>query len=39
MGDKISRMRRTNKKLTGKLGRKPTDYELAEELGISIAKL
>jgi len=37
--DKISRMRRTALKLQEILGREPTDEELAEELGISAARV
>ncbi len=37
--DKISRMRRTALKLQEILGREPTDEELAEELGISTARV
>lgn len=37
--DKISRMRRTSARLLEELGREPTDEELAEELGLSAARV
>ncbi len=37
--DKISKMRRTAMKLQEEFGREPTDDELAEELGISAARV
>src|SRR3954449_2395061 len=37
--DKISKMRRTSMRLQEELGREPTDDELAEELGISAARV
>jgi RNA polymerase primary sigma factor len=37
--DKISKMRRTAMTLTGKLGREPTDTELAQELQIPASKV
>lgn len=37
--DKISKMRRTAMKLLEQLGREPTDEELADELGISAARV
>ncbi len=39
MADKISRMRRIAAQLSEEFGRDPTDEELAEELGISAAKV
>src|SRR6202034_772487 len=37
--DKISRMRRVAMQMTEELGREPTDDELAEEIGLSSAKV
>src|SRR5207244_2652785 len=37
--DKISKMRRTAMKLQEEFGREPTDEELAEEMGISAARV
>lgn len=37
--DKISRMRRVSSQLSEEYGREPTDEELAEELGVSAAKV
>jgi RNA polymerase primary sigma factor len=37
--DKIARMRRTAMRLAEELGREPTDEELAEEMGLSAAKV
>jgi DNA-directed RNA polymerase sigma subunit (sigma70/sigma32) len=37
--DKIAKVRRVVMKITEELGREPTDEELAEEIGISSAKL
>ena len=39
MADKISRMRRIAAQLSEEYGRDPTDEELAEELGVSAAKV
>lgn len=37
--DKISKLRRVSLRLSERLGREPTDFELAEELGITAAKV
>ncbi len=37
--DKISKIRRVTAHMTEELGREPTDEELAEELGLSVAKV
>ena len=37
--DKISKMRRVSAQMSEELGREPTDHELAEELGLSAAKI
>jgi DNA-directed RNA polymerase sigma subunit (sigma70/sigma32) len=37
--DKISKVRRVAMKMTEELGREPTDEEVAEEIGISSAKV
>ena len=39
MVDKLSKLRRITRALTKELGREPTDEELAEEIGVTSAKL